>query len=124
VRWLIGRRLFFPESGGKHGVGAFKVELVRVELFAGPVDLFGVFGMGGIGQDGQQFFIAASEFLNPMTEDGALRTDLLALVNATPDALSAKSASEETFLEPDTRASVLLAPQLLDTHDLSLAFDY
>jgi hypothetical protein len=32
VGWLIGRRLFFPELGGKYGVGEFKVELVRVEL--------------------------------------------------------------------------------------------
>jgi hypothetical protein len=38
-------------SGGEHSVGEFKVELVRVERFADPVDLFGVVG---IGQDGQQ----------------------------------------------------------------------
>jgi len=58
VGWLIGRRLFFLELGGQHGVGEFDVELVRVELFADPVDPFGVLGMGGIGQDGQQFLIA------------------------------------------------------------------
>jgi hypothetical protein len=56
--WLIERQLFFSEAGGEHGVGEFEVEGVRVELFADPVDLFGVFGMGGIGQNGQQFLIA------------------------------------------------------------------
>ena len=50
-----------------------------------------------------------------------MRTDLLAPVNAIPDFLSAAYTSEESWSSPDTRVSVLFAPQLLDAHNLSTA---
>ncbi len=56
--WLDGRRLFFPEPGGKHGVCVFNAEVVRVEVFVELFGVFGVVGMAGIGHDGQQFVIA------------------------------------------------------------------
>ena len=48
------------EVGGDCGVGDFDGELVRIELFADPLDLFGAFGMRRISQNVEQVLITPS----------------------------------------------------------------
>ena len=48
------------EASGDCGIGDFDGELVRIELFADPLDLFGSFGMRRIGQNVEQVLIAPS----------------------------------------------------------------
>ena len=50
--------LFSLEAGGDSGIGDFDDEVVRIELFANPLDLFGAFGMRRIGQNVEQVLIA------------------------------------------------------------------
>ena len=52
------RGLFSSEAGGDRGVSDFDGELVRIELLADPLDLFGAFGMRRIGQNVEQVLIA------------------------------------------------------------------
>src|ERR1700686_3596914 len=56
--WSWVRGSFSLEAGGDRGVSHFDGELVRIELFADPLDLFGAFGMRRIGQNVEQVLIA------------------------------------------------------------------
>ena len=52
------RPLFPVEAGVERCIGDVDGEVVWIELFAKPLDLFGAFRVGGIGKDLEQFFIA------------------------------------------------------------------
>jgi len=49
--------LFSVEARGERRVGDFDGEVIGVELFAEPLDLFGAVGMGGIGESGKEMLI-------------------------------------------------------------------
>ncbi len=65
---------------------------------------------------------AAEGILGGLVGQGTLGSNLLGLVNAAPDEMTARSGSESILFVEDTRAAVILAPQLLDAHDLALAY--
>ena len=67
---------------------------------------------------------AASSSLARLIEERSVKMDPLPFVNATPDELNAKAAEKEMFFGLDTRTVVLLAPQLLETDSLELAYDH
>ncbi len=67
---------------------------------------------------------ASRSALARLAGHGSVKTDPLPFVNATPDELNARSADDEMFFGPDTRTEVLLAPQLLETNDLTPAYDH
>ena len=50
--------LFSIEAGSERRIGDFDGELIGVELFSDPFDLFGTFRMSGVGQDLEQVLIA------------------------------------------------------------------
>ena len=55
---VYGGILFSVEAGSERHIGDFDGELIGVELFADPFDLFGTFRMSRIGQDFEQVLIA------------------------------------------------------------------
>ena len=65
---------------------------------------------------------AASGILDELMELETLGTNLLGLVNAVPDQMTARSNSENIFFVEDTRAAVILTPQLMNAHDLASAY--
>src|ERR1700674_3683700 len=56
--WILGRRLFSFEASVENGVGDVDVECVRTELLADPLALFGVVGIGGVGEDFEKMLAA------------------------------------------------------------------
>jgi hypothetical protein len=67
---------------------------------------------------------AAFGFLDSAMRGVDLRTDLLAVANATPDVLNAEVALKGICTPSYSYPALLLAPQLLVSHDLSTAFEH
>lgn len=65
----------------------------------------------------------AATILEEMVVHPQGETDWLSRINVPPDLLAAKVASEIIEFPHDSRASILIAPQLCDTHHLSRAFE-
>ena len=61
------------EAGVECCIGDADGEVVWIELFAKPLDLFGVFRVGGVGKDLEQFFITPGGRRNPLVDSCACR---------------------------------------------------
>jgi hypothetical protein len=64
--------------GGEHSVGEFKVELVRDELFADPVDLFGVIGSA---ERSKAYWLAIGTSFTLITSPGSTGVSSLAVIS-------------------------------------------